>query len=90
VASEVDTLRLGAMCGPREARGELFLKSLDASIDRIIGAMEQQSLAAELAQMRLRAMSGPLGSERIPFHLQFKVKFRLGSRAMDKILVQIV
>ena len=32
----------------------------------------------------------PLTSERGPFHLEVKVKFWLGSRAIDKILVQIV
>jgi hypothetical protein len=32
----------------------------------------------------------PLSSERGPFHLELKAKFRLGSKAMDKILVQIV
>ncbi|KAJ1472053.1 hypothetical protein T484DRAFT_3467897 [Baffinella frigidus] len=29
----------------------------------------------------------PLSSERIPLRLEFKVKFRLDSRAIDKILV---
>ena len=30
----------------------------------------------------------PLSSERTTFHLEFKVKFRLDSRTLDKILVQ--
>ncbi|KAJ1470046.1 hypothetical protein T484DRAFT_1918276 [Baffinella frigidus] len=37
-----------------------------------------------------QCMEDPLSSGRGPFHLECKVKFRLGSRAMDKILVQIV
>ena len=32
----------------------------------------------------------PLNSGRVPLRLEFKVKFRLDSRAMDKILVQMV